>query len=812
VDDVPTASRIRFHGGVGAHALAGWLAGLDGSALSAVLDRRPDVLLGRPPASLAQLAARLEEPASVVGALRGLPLPGLQVLEALQALGEQRSRDRLGTLLAGDPGPAHDQAVDAVLAELTGAALVRPGGGDRLEVPAGLATAFPRPLRLGPPARQLWSAQPVDALGRALRALGRRPAGRKADLLDALVEVLADGDAVRARVAQAPADVAYGLRRMADGTDDGGDPDEWSAHRFDPDRWAVRRAAERWGVDHGLLAAGPWGGGAEMPAEVARAVRGPGYRAPFTPDRPAVPTRPVADGVVGSGAAAAVGALTARALALLDRLARGPVPLLAGGGLGVRELGRLAKAVHTDETEMRLLVELTTSAGLVEPSSGSLGVGPGFSGFRGAEPVDQAVALLSAWWAFLGTPSASRDRDGKALPAARRRDPCAGCQAARAVLLGVLAALPAGRGADRAAVARAALWLRPMLHVAPEDAEQPLASVWKEAELLGTVVSGALSPLGAALLADDDAALRQALGTMLPPLVDRVSFGSDLTALVPGSPSARVADLLDGCADRESTGGAVTWRFSPASIRRALDAGARAAELVNRLAEVSERQLPQPLVFLVSDVGRRHGLLRVAPAVSVISSPDEALLAEVAADRRLAELGLHRIAPTVLGCAVPLEAALARLREVGYLPVPENGAAPGVLPPRARPVQEGRAGGGAARPVARRPAPEPVDTGGLAAELLQRGATADSAPESAVGRDLARAAAHLGPAELDRLTTAVEDGGRVLIDYVSGAGALTRRVICDPELDGDLLYAWCELRDDERVFAVSRILSVSPAT
>jgi predicted DNA-binding transcriptional regulator YafY len=76
---------------------------------------------------------------------------------------------------------------------------------------------------------------------------------------------------------------------------------------------------------------------------------------------------------------------------------------------------------------------------------------------------------------------------------------------------------------------------------------------------------------------------------------------------------------------------------------------------------------------------------------------------------------------------------------------------------------------------------------------------------------LARSALELTPDEIDHLAAAVEDGGRVRITYCAASGAVTRRVIRDPELDGGMLYAWCELRQDERVFAVSRILSVAPA-
>ena len=50
---------------------------------------------------------------------------------------------------------------------------------------------------------------------------------------------------------------------------------------------------------------------------------------------------------------------------------------------------------------------------------------------------------------------------------------------------------------------------------------------------------------------------------------------SDLTAVVSGQPSAAAARLLAAAAVPEARGVATTWRFSPASVRSALDAGGR---------------------------------------------------------------------------------------------------------------------------------------------------------------------------------------------------------------------------------------------
>lgn len=155
---------------------------------------------------------------------------------------------------------------------------------------------------------------------------------------------------------------------------------------------------------------------------------------------------------------------------------------------------------------------------------------------------------------------------------------------------------------------------------------------------------------------------------------------------------------------------------------------------MERLAAVTDRELPQPLTYLIRDVGRRHGRLRLLPAVSVIRSDDEALLAEVAADRRLAKLGLQLLAPTVLGCAVPLDLAQARLREVGYFPVDDR---PAERQPQ--PVAAPR-GGGPRAAAPRKPAPAPIPAESLAKALLNGCTSGRPTVRSPVADELARSA------------------------------------------------------------------------
>jgi uncharacterized protein YjeT (DUF2065 family) len=124
---------------------------------------------------------------------------------------------------------------------------------------------------------------------------------------------------------------------------------------------------------------------------------------------------------------------------------------------------------------------------------------------------------------------------------------------------------------------------------------------------------------------------------------------------------------------------ATIWRFSPASVRRAMDHGADAAGLIAALRGLADGGVPQPLEYLVDDVARRHGRLRGGQVACYLRCEDEGLLAEVAADRRLRSLGLRRVAAGVLVGARPLAETLAALRANGHAPVEEAADGTAVL-------------------------------------------------------------------------------------------------------------------------------------
>lgn len=73
-------------------ALDSWLRDLGEVELAGLLEGRADVLYGVKPRSVAELAVRLWHPTSLVSALRAMPLPVLQLLEAAQVVGDGSPR------------------------------------------------------------------------------------------------------------------------------------------------------------------------------------------------------------------------------------------------------------------------------------------------------------------------------------------------------------------------------------------------------------------------------------------------------------------------------------------------------------------------------------------------------------------------------------------------------------------------------------------------------------------------------------------------------------------------------------------------
>ncbi|HEY7176383.1 MAG TPA: helicase-associated domain-containing protein, partial [Micromonosporaceae bacterium] len=718
------------------------------------------------------------------------------------------------------------------------------------------------PLRLGPRIADLLAPRPLDDLRTRASSLGISPTARKHELVAAIAEFYRDGDEVRALVEAAPSAQRERLVEAA-----------WRGPALDHDGpflYAARPdPAISWLLTHGLVIA-DWQQ-IVVPREVALAVRGEDWHPTLTP-RPDIETAAGERADVVDRDAAAAAAIAIEHLALvLDECEMVPPALLKTGGIGVREIRRLAKATGLLDAAVRMWLTLAADVGLVDTERDVLLPTAAYDDWLAEPPARRLATLVDAWWDMRTVPTLHVD----SAPRPALADDTYASTAAdlRGDVLIAAAEIPPGRSvADADALRTSVAWRRPATAGRLGDIGYAVESLWAEAHLLGVAARGSLSTLGRAVLGDlaDDATIGadgagdraprgggpfEALAGAdepLPPVAShrrtderdrharlvRVAerllpehtreaiFQADLTAVVAGTPAADLAALLDASADRESRGGATTWRFSAASIRRALDGGHTAESLTDALraaasrpADTRERTLPQPLTYLIGDAARRHGGIRVRAVGCVLRAEDPALLAELLTARSLRDLRLVALAPNVVGSALDVPDTLSALRAGGYAPIGEGSDGLPLVERVAKrrasrlatviPIQSRR----------RKPASDPYDRADalLSAPVPEPEPAARPALRLVTGPSVTstsvlvgRYASRLSSPEQHVLSAAIDDARPVRIAYTSGSGEISERVIEPIELAGGMLVAWCQLRGDERKFALARIDSVEP--
>jgi hypothetical protein len=218
--------------------------------------------------------------------------------------------------------------------------------------------------------------------------------------------------------------------------------------------------------------------------------------------------------------------------------------------------------------------------------------------------------------------------------------------------------------------------------------------------------------------------------------------------------------------------------------------------------------VPQPLEYLVRDVARRHGQLRVGRASCYVRSDDPTLLEQVIADRRCARLRLHLIAPTVVVAQADPAEVLQTLRDVGLAPAAEspNGEVVIRRPDLARtPVKD------APRPtVTEPPRPGPAYLEAVVRALHSGQRDADEEQRRSVGRG-PRLPVTDPSVTLALLREAAATRSKVWIGYADASGRAERRVIEPLAVEGGRVTAFDHATDGVRGFSVHRVTGVAPA-
>jgi hypothetical protein len=298
------------------------------------------------------------------------------------------------------------------------------------------------------------------------------------------------------------------------------------------------------------------------------------------------------------------------------------------------------------------------------------------------------------------------------------------------------------------------------------------------------------------LAAETEDVVVAAMNKVLPAPIDHFLLQADLTVVVPGPLDRALAEQLSAVATVESAGAAMVYRISEQSIRHALDTGLSASELHTLFTRHSKTPVPHGLAYLIDDVARRHGQLRVGMAASFVRCEDPALLAQAISSPALERLDVRALAPTVAVCMSPINEVLAALRTAGFAPAAEDssGAIVDIRSRGARVPTPGRRRG--YRPPQ---GPTAQTLGAIVAVLRKVAAT----PNDGVRLDPAEAMA--------QLHSAAHRQESVVIGYVDPAGVATQRVVAPINVRGGQLTAYDPAAGRVRDFAIHRVTSVVSA-
>ena len=786
------------------NTFADHLRSLTDDALRALIERRPDLVVPAP-ADISGLAVRGQSRLSVARALDALDQFGLEILDALRltrTAEQTTSVDAVQALISTSKPPPDPAAVRAAIETLREYALVYGPDTALRVVPIVDEAAPPYPAGLGRPAAELdaEAAALVDDPARLRRTLLAAPPAARA-VLDRLAAGPPIGTTSKAAIDSADSPVG-------------------------------------WLVSHRLLI--PITEGAvELPQELGMLLRrdaGPlGTLHPLPPE-PALDQGPVPTGPAASDSAGAGQAMEAvrQAEAVCEALDAEPPTSLRSGGLGVRELRRLARSAGLDEPTAALLLEIGYAAGLLaladtgeRGSDGQFLLTTGYDAWRSVSTARRWAVLAGAWLQLSREPRlvGERDERDRSINALSPEVERIAAPATRLAALRVLVDLPTGAAGGPDEILDQLRWRAPRRTA---GREKSIRAVLAEAAKLGITGLGAITSYGRQLVAaavastetdEDPLGLRspgdeprdavvESLDALLPAPVDHLLVQADLTVIVPGPPEPALAAELALVAEHESAGGATVYRVTNESVRRALDAGYPAADLHALFAQRSRTPVPQALTYLIDDVARRHGGLRVGTAGAYLRSDDEVLLVELLADRRLTGLALRRLAPTVLATPYAAGRLLNALREAGYAPVPEDASGAAVL---ARPKVR-RA---PARPAPRsHPAPrltparvlgiiEQMRRGDAAARAARRAPVTVRAANGHAVEGLTAVQAHTQALAI--LQQALRDKALVWVGYVDAHGSAAQRLVRPVSIGGGYLRAEDERTETLHTFALHRI-------
>lgn len=523
------------------------------------------------------------------------------------------------------------------------------------------------------------------------------------------------------------------------------------------------------------------------------------------PNPPELHGRKMKQDVIDQAAIANVSTLLRWCEEILNFWSEDPPSALRAGGLGVRDLRACAEHLGVEENCAAFIAELVFLGGLVIIDSDDRVLPTHAFDLWLTQSAETRWRMLTSLWLLASRVSGLVGRaDSKNISALGPELDRINAASTRNLVLNLLSQ-HAEMAPETESFFALAKWRAPSRR---NPSLQPELISWtlREAEWLGITGQGAISKYGQNFVHLEDSL---GIDKDLPKPVNHILIQSDNTAIAPGRLEVEIARTLDSIADIESRGGATAYRFSETSIRRGLDHGKTGEEIRDFLRKTSKTPVPQPLDYLITDVAKRHGRLRVGSTSAYIRCEDPTLLTQIMSDKKVEGLPLRRIAPEVLICDVDVKDVIATLRTAGYLPAAES--ATGILLTAQR-LNRAKSKPRPPRVIGEIERPS-VDALAAAVRTLHAGERS-SHKQSAL-RDLAGSALGTFPRTtanetLELLNQFIKESRTLSIGYADNNGSATHRIVDPLSISAGSLIARDHGTGHVQAFRIPRITGVAP--
>ena len=308
--------------------------------------------------------------------------------------------------------------------------------------------------------------------------------------------------------------------------------------------------------------------------------------------------------------------------------------------VGLPDLKRFANHLHKSTDYAKQIYELALLAGLITLSEGRWQLSIGAELWLGWAPDKRFVHLAKTWREILG------DASSLELQLSLKK---------------------------QSGVVSLDNQLKLVYPFADGSVTSKISKLANLASLIGLASAGWMSSWAKQVLDCNYEAASKLAAAKLPTPQRKLICQADLSLIAPGPLPTDVEIIVRRFADTEQIGMASTYRLSALSISHGLETGLTVSEIRELLSELSDKDLPQPIEYLLNESEARFARLTIWGGENdertYLKSTDKVLLAEIINESKLKPFALQQLEDGSLACRFESDVLYFGLRELGFVAV-----------------------------------------------------------------------------------------------------------------------------------------------